>query len=273
MALTNTMKVDRPFRLGTTSFIVPDHILPNLELTGPFFDEIELLVFECQPWEWVPSAQEVSRMADLGKKLNLTYNVHLPVDISLTHEHRDNRKKSAGLLSRVMDRFSILNPTAYTLHLEKQANENTAPWTQRALDGMALLAQQQKTLKGLTVETLNYDPMLLAPVLSAYPELGITLDMGHFFKYGFDLNPFVEKFRDRILLIHLHGVDVTKVPPQDHIGLDRMPDRNFSQVTRLLSHFHGTVCLEVFNLDNLNRSLDTLASVFNNISKPLAISG
>ncbi len=272
MALTNTMKVDRPFRLGTTSFIVPDHILPNLELTGPVFDEIELLVFECQPWEWVPSAEDVSRMAELGKKLNLTYNIHLPVDIRLTHENKSEQQKAADLLSRVMDRFAILNPTAYTLHLEKQANEDTAPWTQRALDGMALLAQQQKNLKGLALETLNYDPMLLAPVLSAYPELGITLDMGHFFKYGFDLNPFVGTYRDRIPLIHLHGVDVTKVPPQDHIGLDRLPGRNFSQVTQLLSRFNGTVCLEVFNLDNLNRSLETLASVFNHISKPLAIS-
>ncbi len=34
------------FRLGTTSFIYPDHYLPNVKMLGPYLNEIELLLFE-----------------------------------------------------------------------------------------------------------------------------------------------------------------------------------------------------------------------------------
>lgn len=76
----------RPFRLGTTSFIVPDHIIPNVIKLGPFFDEIELLVFESYPPEVLPSKTEVATLLSLARDLDLTYNIHLPTDVSLSHE-------------------------------------------------------------------------------------------------------------------------------------------------------------------------------------------
>ncbi|HAR34621.1 MAG TPA: sugar phosphate isomerase, partial [Desulfobacter sp.] len=66
----------KPFRLGTTSFIYPDHIIPNVKKIGAFFDEIELLVFESKPKE-IPSPDDVKELAGLSRDLNLTYNVHL----------------------------------------------------------------------------------------------------------------------------------------------------------------------------------------------------
>ena len=45
-ALSKSYKGLFPFKICTTSFIYPDHYIPNVKMLGPFVDEIELLVFE-----------------------------------------------------------------------------------------------------------------------------------------------------------------------------------------------------------------------------------
>ncbi|RLB86435.1 MAG: sugar phosphate isomerase/epimerase, partial [Deltaproteobacteria bacterium] len=62
---------DRPFRLGTTSFIYPDHLLPNVRQIGPFFDEIELLVFESQSKGVLPSRADIRELGQLSEDLGL----------------------------------------------------------------------------------------------------------------------------------------------------------------------------------------------------------
>jgi len=35
-----------PFRVGATSYVLPDHILPNVEYLAPMVDDVELVLFE-----------------------------------------------------------------------------------------------------------------------------------------------------------------------------------------------------------------------------------
>jgi len=77
---------DRSFKLGTTSFIFPDHIIPNVKKLGGFFDEIELLIFESQPASVLPSKADVKELLYLSQKHDLNYNIHLPTDVSLSGE-------------------------------------------------------------------------------------------------------------------------------------------------------------------------------------------
>jgi len=88
------MKPDKPFKLGTTSFIFPDHIIPNVKKLGPFFDEIELLIFESQPAFVLPSKDEIKELLYLSQKHDLTYNIHLPIDVSLTCESLEKKTES-----------------------------------------------------------------------------------------------------------------------------------------------------------------------------------
>ena len=74
-----------------------------------------------------------------------------------------------------------------------------------------------------------------------------------------------ERFKDRIPLVHLHGVDFSGPAPRDHTRLDRLPHELFTLTTELLTAYEGTVSLEVFNLENLNHSLAQLSLVFKNI--------
>ncbi|MCP4721436.1 MAG: sugar phosphate isomerase/epimerase, partial [Desulfobacteraceae bacterium] len=126
---------DRPFRLGTTSFIYPDHIIPNVRKIGAFFDEIELLVFESMPGV-LPSRSDVRELARLSEQLDLTYNIHLPTDISLTDPSGAQQAKAADTLLQVMELFSPLNPTTHTLHLPMDkgvsGREELLVWDRRA---------------------------------------------------------------------------------------------------------------------------------------------
>ena len=52
--------------MGTTSFIYPDHYARNVQLIGPFFDEIELLFFESRFEDSLPSRKDIQELKDLS---------------------------------------------------------------------------------------------------------------------------------------------------------------------------------------------------------------
>ena len=45
-SLPKSYKKMFPFKLATTSYIYPDHIIPNVTTFAPFLDEMELVLFE-----------------------------------------------------------------------------------------------------------------------------------------------------------------------------------------------------------------------------------
>ncbi|MEH0022154.1 MAG: cobamide remodeling phosphodiesterase CbiR [Desulfobacter sp.] len=264
----------RPFRLGTTSFIYPDHILPNVRKTGRFFDEIELLVFESQPRDVLPTPADVMELNALGKALDLTYNVHMPVDVSLAAASSLERQRAADTLALVMERFSPLAPTSHTLHLDMDRRisgpEEISAWEDRARKGLDLWVPHLDDPTAVSVETLWYDPVILSGIIEDY-NLSACLDLGHHFKYGYDLCESIDRYKGRVPLVHLHGVDFESPGkdgmPKDHIGLDRLPGELFGRVAAFLETYTGTVSLEVFGLVHLESSLKALAGEFSDIPR------
>jgi len=255
----------KPFRLGTTSFIYPDHILPNVKKIGAFFDEIELLVFESKPQEVLPSKTDVKELTCLARDLDLTYNVHLPTDVSLCARDCLARRDAADTLKRIFERFDPGPVTSFTLHLEMDrpmlSKDGIEAWRKNARQGLGLLIPTLDDPAKVSVETLWYPPGLLKDLVD---ELGLSVcaDLGHHIKYGHDISRTFELFGPKIRLIHLHGVDTRLDPPRDHTSLDKTAPGAFREITDLLAHYTGTVCLEVFKLADLKRSLAALAKVF-----------
>ncbi len=267
-------KPDRKFRLGTTSFIFPDHILPNIKKLAPFFDEIELLVFESIPESVIPSKKEIEDLLMISRDQNLTYNVHMPTDISLTADTEFNRQKAADIYLTVLDRFEPLRPTTHTLHLEmpqelKQeisGNGNAEVllknWIENTYDGLKKLLAGSVNPDILSIETLDYPFSLIEPIVQEF-NLPVCIDLGHAVKYGYNLKSIYNTHTPNIPLMHLHGVDPSFSPAKDHTRLDRMPQTDFSMILDILKTYTGTISLEVFNQDNLNYSLKFLSSFFN----------
>lgn len=263
----------RPFRLATTSFIYPDQIIPNVKKLGRVFDEIELLLFESRPFrglEVIPSRADVAELKTLGEDLGLTYNIHLPVDVSLTAASARERQAAADQLNRVLDRVAPLSPTTHTLHLdmEKQTGpeakgpDELKAWEERARHGLSLLAPAGP--EAICIETLWYDPAHFESIVTD-DNFSVCADLGHHFKYSYDPARTFERFGRRIRLIHLHGVDISQTPPRDHLGLDRMPGDLLAGVTGILETYTGTVSIEVFGLAPLTASLSCLAGLFEGI--------
>jgi len=267
------MIFDKLFKLGTTSFIFPDHIIPNVKKLGPFFDEIELLIFESQPAFVLPSKDDVKELLYLSQKNNFTYNIHLPIDVSLTCESLEKRQRARDTLLKVMDLFDPLTPTTHTLHLEMPRDikknmknqEKLEKWLKNSRQGLENLLKYIVDPNIISIETLDY-PFSFIETLLEELNLSVCIDVGHQIKYNYDLIQTFEKHKSRTTIIHLHGVEFFNDAIKDHTSLDKLPEKYFRQVQRILKNFTGVVSLEVFNLENLNRSLSFLSKGFNNIA-------
>jgi len=66
--------------LGTISYIIPDHILPNARVLCPVIDDIELVLFESPDFSNIPSKDDIRELALLAKDHGTGYTIHLPTD-------------------------------------------------------------------------------------------------------------------------------------------------------------------------------------------------
>ena len=113
-----------PFRLGTTSYIWPDDILPNVVQLAPLVDDVELVLFESDEYgSNLPDAATIVELGRLAQAHDLTYTVHLPLDLQLADDD-STRHPSLEKARRVIERTRALDPFAYVVHLDGKAIQN-----------------------------------------------------------------------------------------------------------------------------------------------------
>ncbi|MCP4687172.1 MAG: sugar phosphate isomerase/epimerase, partial [Desulfobacterales bacterium] len=194
-----------PFRLCTTSFIYPDRYAPNVRMLGPFVDEVELLLFESAP-ESLPTSREIQTLAGLAREFDLTFNIHLPTDISLCDPDPSRARGAAEIFRRIIRMTGSLSPTTYTLHLPydqaSAGEDHIARWRDAAHEGVASLLEGGVESRAITIETLDYPLDWAAPVISDL-DLSVCLDIGHLVIHGFDPRRIFAEYRDQTTLIHL----------------------------------------------------------------------
>jgi hypothetical protein len=144
-------------------------------------------------------------------------------------------------------------------------SRNLKKWEENTLQGLNTLLSEGVDPGIISIETLDY-PFCLVENLVEKFDLSVCIDAGHQIKYGYNLLETFEKHQSRTTIMHLHGVAFFDHNIKDHTGLDKMPEKYFSQVQMILETFTGVVSLEVFNLENLNTSLSVLSKVFKNIA-------
>jgi len=260
-----SLLLKKNFKLGTTSFIYPDNIIPNVKKLGLKFDEIELLIFESEPFDVIPSKTEINELAKLSDQLNVSYNVHLPIDISITDPLQNNRNKAIETIKRVVDLFSRLNPTSYTLHLdfhkEFRTTKNIDPFKEICFNSLYKLLASGIDSQSISLETLDYPFEYLDQVIEEL-DLSVCVDIGHVIRYGYDLEAIFQTHGSRIPVVHLHGVDTSVKPMKDHLCLDKMDKELFLKIIKILNGFTGTVSIEVFNKETLDGSIKHLKKYF-----------
>jgi len=245
-----------PFKIGTTSYIYPAGYAQNIKMLAPYIDEIELLLFESAP-DSLPSTHEIKKLLSLSKEFDLTFNVHLPTDISLSDPEPSIRHAAMETLKRVMDLTSSLSPSTYTLHLsydEKELEtERIKKWRERLYRSVGQFIATGIDSKLISIETLTYPIEWVEEILMDF-NLSVCIDLGHLMVYGFDMETVFNRYGNRTSIIHLHGVDKT----DDHTSLDRLSKKNMDSVIGILKQFTKVVSLEVFSYDHLKASLNFL---------------
>lgn len=255
-ALPKSYKGLYPFKLGTTSYIYPAGYTQNVKMLAPYVDEIELLLFESAP-DSLPSNNEIKKLLLLSNEFDLTYNVHLPTDISLSDPEPSIRHTTMETLKRVMDLTSSLSPSTYTLHLSYEEKgfetERIKKWQDRLYRSVGRFIATGINSKMISIETLTYPIEWVEEILIDF-NLSVCIDLGHLMVYGFDMETVFNRYCNRTSIIHLHGVDKT----DGHTSLDRLSKKNMDSVIGILKQFKKVVSLEVFSYDHLKASLNFL---------------
>ena len=251
--LKKSYKKAFPFKIGCPSYIFPDHIVPNVRAIGPYVDEIELILFESKP-ESLPTGREIKMLETLSKDLDITFNIHLPLDVYLGSHDDTLRKESIEILRGIFDLTEPLNPTTHTLHLVYDGTaddeENRKRWKSNLSESFEELLSKGIDAQSISVETLSYPLNWIDDIIEAF-DLNVCLDVGHLLLTNTPLSDTISRYCDRISIYHLHGVKEGR----DHHSLNNLPKAVWRLLLDILKRFKGIVSIEVFSFDRLNKSL------------------
>jgi len=238
-----------PFRLGTTSYILPDEILPNARYLAGRVKDVELVLFEVDEGQNnLPSPEQVNALRELGSQHDLSYTVHLPLDLRLGSDG-DEQKQSIRKALRTIEATRALEPQAYIVHLdgsevrEGAYTQRMQRWKEQAREALEQLAEASGDLGLLAVENLeNYPQGFWEQALLGLPASRCA-DVGHLWLEWIDPLPYLERNLEVTRVIHLHGIQ-----ERDHASLAYAPQESLEAVLRLLCErrFPGVVTMEVF---------------------------
>ena len=269
-ATRDKFRSNLPFRLGATSYIWPDDILPNVVQLAPLVDDVELVLFESDEYgSNLPGEDVMAELRRLAQARDLTYTVHLPLDLQLS-EDDSARHPSLEKARRVIERTRSLDPFAYVVHLDGKAIQHGADaetltrWQSQATRSLEQVAGWAGDAQRVCVENLeNYDPAAFAPVLDQVA-VSRCVDVGHFWRNRLDPLPHLREWQARTRVVHIHGIG-----ERDHQSLAMMPPHLLDSVIKhLAENMRGVVTLEVFDVDDFFSSKQALETAIDRVSPP-----
>lgn len=254
-----------PFRLGTTSYIIPDEIIPNVRHLAGKVDDIELVLFESDEFSNLPTREDMDTLIALASEYGMTYSVHLPLDVYLGNPDKAERVRSVGKCRRIVDIVRDLPKSAFVLHFEagEGIDVNDLPDDERKRLRQSLRDSAAMLLDGcgepasmFCIENLNYPFEIVWPVVEAFG-FSVTLDVGHLEYYGFPTAGYLDRYLDRARVLHMHGSTGGK----DHKSLACMDRSALAMVVSALRRCGGdpkVFTLEIFSEEDLASSIKAL---------------
>jgi len=252
-----------PFRLGCTSYVYPDDLLPNVRKMAPIIDDIEIVLFETESLSNFPSTAVISELAQIQEEHGNTYTIHFPVDKKAASPDREERKYFQEQALKIIRLTLPLHPFAYILHLEG-INENAdsaeqAAWRSRGMETCEeILNSSGVDSSIITVENLGY-PVEWNEDIVAHFGFSFCMDVGHLWLYQYDWEEALRKHLNDTKVIHLHGVSDGK----DHLSVLKNDQEILKKMVReYLSCFHNVVTLEVFSKEATFGSITRLKTLW-----------
>jgi len=190
----------------------------------------------------------------LSQDLEVSYNIHLPTDISISDPSPAGRDRAVSSLMRIIERMAPLAPAGYTLHVPYPADisndDHLRNWQDVVYRNLTKIVGSGVSADKIAIETLDYPLETLAEIIYEL-QLSICLDAGHLLLHGYDIPRFFNKYGAKISIVHLHGVKNNR----DHLSLDQLPADSMQSILEILQTFTASLSVEVFSFEHLETSL------------------
>jgi sugar phosphate isomerase/epimerase len=253
-----------PFRLGTTSYIIPADILPNAYYLAGKVRDIELILFEVDDGpNNLPTPEVIDELTHIAQQYDMTYTVHLPLDLKLG-EDGSERDQSLVKAKRVIECTLGLNPWAYVLHLDGRSVRTSTDsdlirrWQDHAARALEIVSEWAGSPEKLAVENLETYPLdFIQPVLDRIP-VSRCVDIGHLWLDGHNPIPYLETALPRTRVVHMHGI-----AERDHRSLAFMSYEKVCEVWKELirKNYKGVLTLEIFSERDFLSSLEVIEKI------------
>ena len=244
----------RPFRLGTTSFILKDDILPNVRVLADMVDDVELLIFESGDLSPLPCDDVIEELSALAAQHGLSYTVHLPMDAWIGSEDERVRLQSVAKHIAVIRRFLPIQPAGFVLHCDlNEPRGDLENWRKTVGQSISEILKTGMSPDRLCIEILDYPFEWVEPVVSEF-DVSICMDLGHIIAAGRSVTECMDRYLDRTKVVHLHGV----YDARDHRSLATLSPGSLDQIlSRLVNDNRRdrVVTLEVFDRTAFEESL------------------
>ena len=250
------MNNNYPFRLGCTSYVYPDDILPNVEKMAPLVDDIEIILFEWNGRNNLPDKNTVDKLAKKAENNNLTYTIHLPINLKAGSKDKTERREYVKAVNNIIDITKALNPFAYIIHFEgiEPGADKTEKdkWKINVTEVCTQILENSNVKpEKIVVENLDYPMEWHLDIIEEF-DFSLCLDIGHVWLYNHNLNLFKKHF-SKIKVIHLHGVYKGK----DHLSLKKSDKIKLDDFFKcFLKNYKNVVTLEVFNKKDTFESIE-----------------
>lgn len=254
-----TIKCNLPFRLGCTSYVYPDDILPNVRKMAPLIDDVEIVLFESEELSSFPDKETIIELTELSNKYDITYTIHFPTDLKAGSESINEREKLVAQVRKVVNLTKPLDPYGYILHLEgirpDASKQKIEEWHQVCREVCKSIAEIPKLdCRKVCIENLDYPVDWYMDLVDQYG-FSLCLDIGHLWHYKVsNWNELLIKYLPKTRIIHVHGVSYDK----DHISLknSKLDDTQLLFNILIESGYQNVVSIEVFNKEDTFESLE-----------------
>ena len=248
-------------KIGTTSYIFPDHIIPNVRKLVNLVDDIELVLFEGKDYSNLPSRKDVNTLKEISLETGISYTVHLPIDLDICSKDADFRKFSLNRMIEIMKLVYSLNPRGYIVHLPRRnvipesinrgEVESEEMWALRTLRSLSEILLEFGNEK-VCIENLSYAIKHILPIIEEF-DFKLCLDISHAMRCSDKWEEIYENNFDRIKVIHFYGPEIEG---EGHTGLQRAESGFVKSVMDkiLSSNFSGLLTLEVFGTEDFFES-------------------
>lgn len=245
----NPIKDLCPFRVGCTSYVFPDEIIPNVQAMASMVDDIELVLFETEEKANFPSPDQIKILKDLADEHALTYTVHFPIDKNPCSADTKERAYLLDQIERLLEITVSLNPFGYLLHLDTPGRNDEDPegvWYTRASAFAAKVAAvcSDKAIQSrICVENLSYPIDWLDPIVE---ENGFSrcIDFGPMWLNRHEWHNATLQRLSQTRILHFHGV----TPEKEHQPLDQGDVTRHQELLSILEEqqYQNVLTLEVF---------------------------